>query len=192
MSNTAIALADLIPRLGPEDVVFLPSLRFPRFVDQWTVYPREQVESLTIGEVAFRGRQETVDAAAQVIGQLRNTGAKVVLQAPGPVLKAPAFRCVEWWSKSNEVCVGGAAIDRAEFLALRAPMLDSLNELAKDDDGVTVFDPMEALCPGGTVCSAFMDGKPLFFDGDHISAHGNRVLFPSFIDAMKRAVPVFN
>lgn len=192
MSHAAIALADFVPKLGPEDVVFLPSLRFPRFVDQWTVYPHGEVESLTIGDVASRGRQEAIRAAAEVIGQLRSTGAKVILQAPGPVLKAPAFRCVDWWSKANEICAGGAAIDRAEFLTLRAPMLRSLEELAKDDDGVTVFDPAEALCPEEPTCSAFMDGRPLFFDGDHISAYGNRVLFPSFMEAMKRAVAVLD
>ena len=31
-----------------------------------------------------------------------------------------------------------------------------------------------------TVCEAQMDGRPLYFDGDHLSAYGNRVLIPDF------------
>jgi hypothetical protein len=35
------------------------------------------------------------------------------------------------------------------------------------------------LCPGET-CHAVRDGRPLFFDGDHLSSLGNRLLVPSF------------
>ncbi|NID15788.1 acyltransferase family protein [Luteibacter yeojuensis] len=184
--NSSVAMNDLLPRLEPSDVVFLPSLRLPRFVDQWIVFPREEVESLNRGTEA--SLQAAVRSAAGIIGQLRGTGAKVVLQAPGPVLKAPAFRCVDWWSKSNEICAGGAEIDRAEFLSQRSPMLHALEELARGDDGVTVFDAGKILCPEGPVCSAFANGRPLFFDGDHISAYGNSVLLPSLMNAIRQAV----
>lgn len=80
------------------------------------------------------------------------------------------------------------AIDRDEFLALRAPVVQALKELAEGDDGVTLFDPGEALCPPAKECSAFLNGRPLFFDGDHLSAYGNEVLMPHFTAAMKRAV----
>ncbi|MCB1920872.1 MAG: hypothetical protein KDJ28_12955, partial [Candidatus Competibacteraceae bacterium] len=35
------------------------------------------------------------------------------------------------------------------------------------------------LCPGET-CKTSIDGKPLFFDGDHISGYGNMFLYDDF------------
>jgi lysophospholipase L1-like esterase len=46
--------------------------------------------------------------------------------------------------------------------------------------GGSVWDPLPVLC-GQTSCDAFRDGRPLFFDGDHLSADGNRALYPSFL-----------
>jgi peptidoglycan/LPS O-acetylase OafA/YrhL len=184
----AAALADLLPKLGSGDVVFLPSLRLPRFVDQWIVHPDEMVRSLSSGTEALLQRRMAADRAAETLARLRMTGAKVVLQAPAPILKAPPFRCVDWWTKSNDICAGGTRINRAEFLALRSSMLEALQALAENDDGVTLFDPAEALCPQGENCEAFEDHRPLFFDGDHISGYGNSVLAPHLTAAMKRAV----
>ena len=177
------SLSSLEAGLGRGDVVFLPSLRLPRFVDQWATLP------MADGQVASdRTADETRDEARAVIRRIRSTGAKVVLPLPTPILKAPPFRCVDWWTQSNEICAGGMAIDRDEFLALRAPVVQALKELAEGDDGVTLFDPGEALCPPAKECSAFLNGRPLFFDGDHLSAYGNEVLMPHFTAAMKRAV----
>jgi SGNH domain (fused to AT3 domains) len=44
---------------------------------------------------------------------------------------------------------------------------------------VAMWDPFPTLCPQAT-CNA-MDGKrPIFFDGDHLSAYGNARLYPEF------------
>ena len=64
-------------------------------------------------------------------------------------------------------------------------MLTSMRELAAANPAINIWDPFPVLCPGET-CSAVVDGKPLFFDGDHLSAHGNRVLYPGFRDALMR------
>lgn len=186
--SSSIALTDLLPNLQPGTVVFLPSLRFPRFVDQWVVYPDEQVTSLAAAPRASEGADRTMREARAVLAKLRATGASVMLQAPGPVLKAPPFRCADWWTASNEICAAGTRIDRSEFLALRGPMLSALESLAGDDHGIGIFDPTKSLCPGGQICEGLVDGKPLFFDGDHISAYGNQVLLPSFTASMRQAV----
>ena len=54
----------------------------------------------------------------------------------------------------------------------------SLRELAKLE-GVHVWDPFPILCPGAT-CSAFRGATPVFFDGDHLSGYGGRLLVASF------------
>ena len=48
-----------------------------------------------------------------------------------------------------------------------------------DVPDVSVWDPFPILCPEQT-CSAYREGRPLFFDGDHVSGYGNRLLAPSF------------
>ncbi|MNW03972.1 hypothetical protein D3C71_1999830 [compost metagenome] len=63
--------------------------------------------------------------------------------------------------------------------ALRAPALTSLQQVAQALPGASVWDPLPVLCPG-TTCQPEQAGKPLYFDGDHLSGHGNRVLLPSF------------
>jgi hypothetical protein len=43
----------------------------------------------------------------------------------------------------------------------------------------TIWDPFPLLCPGST-CHAVQGGKPLFFDGDHLSGYGSLRLLPDF------------
>jgi hypothetical protein len=50
------------------------------------------------------------------------------------------------------------------------------------------WEPFAVLCPG-EVCSAFdPQGRPLYFDADHLSHVGNRVLEASFTEALRQAV----
>jgi hypothetical protein len=59
--------------------------------------------------------------------------------------------------------------------------MDSLQSLQTAFPDLIVWDTFPILC-STVICSAFdAAGKPLFFDGDHLSAHGNRVLYPSFV-----------
>lgn len=50
----------------------------------------------------------------------------------------------------------------------------------------SVWDPLPSLCDA-TSCAAMRNGRPLFFDADHLSGYGNRVLLPGF-SAHLRAV----
>jgi len=186
---TDLAMADLLPRLGPADVIFLPSLRLPRYVEQGWVIPHEAVLAQVRSPEARAARKASSRAAVNLLGPLRLTGAQVSIQAPNLLIKAPLFRCADWWTKSNPVCSAGTSILRDEFESLRAPVLADLELIAQTDDGITVFDPLPSLCPEGTsVCEGFRDGRPLFFDGDHLSAHGNQIIYPAFLAAMRRAV----
>jgi len=68
---------------------------------------------------------------------------------------------------------------RADLEMLRVPQMALLADLAARYPSLTVWDPLPLLC-GPDTCSAVEDGEPLFFDNDHLSGHGNRVLLPSF------------
>jgi hypothetical protein len=59
--------------------------------------------------------------------------------------------------------------------------MDSLETLEGRYQDLFVWDPFFVVCKN-EICSAYDGDKPLFFDGDHLSAHGNRVLTPSFIN----------
>ena len=74
---------------------------------------------------------------------------------------------------------------RDTVLQLRAPVVEALHGLAMRFPRLIVWDPFPVLCPG-TICAAADERGPLFFDGDHLSGVGNRVVYPSFAALLKR------
>jgi hypothetical protein len=125
------------------------------------------------------GRAAEVRAAIEQLRPLAERGVRIVLEAPKPVLPAPPYRCSDAFNRHNPICVNGMQIPRAQVEAMRTPALDSLRQIAAALPGASVWDPLPTLCPG-TVCQPDADGKPLYFDGDHLSGYGNRVLLPEF------------
>jgi hypothetical protein len=170
-----VITAALLQELKPGDVLFLPSLRVPRLRDQWedarTAFPGPPPAADDL-------RPDIVAEASTVLRQLRQTGATIVFEAPKPVFRSPPFRCADWFNRMNPVCAAGFEEPREELESFRRPILARMQALARTVDGVSVWDPFPLLCPGDT-CNAFDAGKPLVYDGDHLSAYGNRVLFPA-------------
>jgi hypothetical protein len=103
----------------------------------------------------------------------------VVFEAPPPLFPAPAYRCTDAFNRDNPICAGGLALPRAELEAYRAPVLRTMQALVAKLPHATIWDPFPLLCPGAT-CHAIEAGKPLFFDGDHLSAYGSLRLLPDF------------
>jgi peptidoglycan/LPS O-acetylase OafA/YrhL len=188
--NAAAVMKDLLANLRPGDVVFLPSLRLPRFVDEWVRYPVAEVESQTFGELAVSGRATALPKAELLLQSIRAKGARVVIEAPVMVLREPPFRCAESYNRSNAICSGGATVERAEAEQLRQPALQALRTLANKVPGVTIWDALAVLCPTDHArCNAYANGRPLFFDGDHLSGYANRLLLPSFSQAVAAPAP---
>jgi hypothetical protein len=127
-----------------------------------------------------------LEEALSAISPLARRGVHVVLEAPKPMFKSPAFRCSDWFNSANPHCRAGFEVTRSELEARRAEMLSTLRRLKQELGNASLWDPFPVLCPGAT-CSAFRDGKPLFFDGDHVSNFANGMLLPSF-SAHVRAV----
>jgi hypothetical protein len=72
-------------------------------------------------------------------------------------------------------------------VSLRKPIVDSLQQLAAAVPNARVWDPFPILCPPGTQCSGYSSGHPLFFDSDHISGYGARLVYPAFEAFVKNA-----
>jgi SGNH domain (fused to AT3 domains) len=103
----------------------------------------------------------------------------VLFEYPKPVLRSPPFRCSDDFNRNNEVCSGGLLIEREDFLSYRQPIVAAIDSLLQWSALVSAWDPLPTLCPG-TACNAFRGDTPLYYDGDHVSAAGNRLLYPTF------------
>jgi peptidoglycan/LPS O-acetylase OafA/YrhL len=155
------------------DVLFLPSLRLPRLAEQWQAALAPPVPSAS-------GRDRAEAEGLRQLAPFAARGVRVVFEAPKPVLPAPPYRCTDRFNAGNPVCAGGLSIARARIESMRAEVLAGYARLQAGLPGASVWDPLPELCSAAT-CAAFRAGRPLYFDGDHLSGHGNRVLVPSFV-----------
>lgn len=186
------ALRTVLAQARPGDIVFLPSLRLPRLIHLGG--ERRRVASGVAGqegdvfELTQRERvalARAVSDAPRWIEPLAAAGLQVVLEAPKPIFRAHPFACVEWWNRWNPACAAGLDERRLDLERYRAPVMEALTDLATTYPRTTLWDPLPSLC-GEAVCSAMQAGRPLFFDGDHLSPYGNLVLLRSFQTAIHR------
>ncbi|MCW5120351.1 acyltransferase [Burkholderia cenocepacia] len=173
------ALKDMLTKLQPGDVVFLPSLRLPRMIDQWAYFGDETARKQLFGDEADKGRDQAVQEAIPKLRDIETRGGKVVLEAPKPIFRMVPYRCSDWFNRHNPICERGAIISRSEIDEMRTPILKAYSRMEAAVPGVYTWDPLPSLCSDKT-CSAYEGRRPLFFDGDHISGYGNLQVLPSF------------
>lgn len=183
---TRTVLDDILANARAGDVLFLPGLRLPRLSEQYQLFDIAQVRADLASPAAVQGRAAEVSAAIEQLRPLAERGVRIVLEAPKPVLPAPPYRCSDAFNRHNPICANGLQIARAESEAMRAPVLHSLEQVAAALPGASVWDPLPVLCPGAA-CHPDAAGRPLYFDGDHLSGYGNRVLLPSFREHLQPA-----
>jgi peptidoglycan/LPS O-acetylase OafA/YrhL len=170
--------ADLRHRVRPGDVIFLPSLRLTRFVDQFGAVdypggmPADIVSPANLAE------------ARGILADLSGTGARIVFEAPKPIYRAPPFRCADWFNRDHPDCAVGLTMKRAELERMRRPVLTAMRTLAQDLPAVSVWDPFPILCPADPCRALDGQGRPQVFDADHLSGHGNDLLYPSLSAAL--------
>jgi peptidoglycan/LPS O-acetylase OafA/YrhL len=170
----ADVIAYLQANARPGDIVFIASLRVAKLGNVVVgAFDRDAQQS------DERKRQAALAEAARFIRKLQAMNLHVLLDAPKPVFRAPPFRCSDWFNRSNPACEGGFDVSRDFLLERRQPAMASLQDLARLE-GVHVWDPFPILCPGAATCSAFRGTTPVFFDGDHLSGYGGRLLVASF------------
>jgi hypothetical protein len=52
--------------------------------------------------------------------------------------------------------------------------------------GVKILDPLPYLCQDGR-CWGSKDGRPIYYDDDHLSEYGNKLLVPMFKEVFAAA-----
>jgi peptidoglycan/LPS O-acetylase OafA/YrhL len=184
----AAAAEAVARRVAPGDIVFLPALRLPRIANEFALYGVAAVEAQLADPDTIRQRQRDAAATAPVLARWTGRGATVLFEAPTPVLPSPAFRCADWYDRMNPICAGGQTIARPTIERWRRPVLDEFAAFRRGDARIRVWDALPLLCPGRD-CSAYRDGKPLFFDGDHLSSFGNRFLLDDFTRTIEAITP---
>jgi peptidoglycan/LPS O-acetylase OafA/YrhL len=173
-------VSEVIQRSRPGDIVFLASLRMNRLSDAWATFDANKVLAAQGQPEAMKQRTEALDEAEKIVTRLEKASLIVLIDAPKPVFSSPPFRCSDWFNSNNSVCKAGFQVSRDFLLELRRPVMESLSTLSGRHEKMVVWDPFPPLCPSNP-CSAFSASGPLFFDGDHLSAQGNRVLYPNFL-----------
>jgi len=201
-------LSRIEKELKPGDMVFFASLRAKRLMDQWAAFDYEQGQQraeiddlpgraesrssptavIEFADLKAQGehegwaehRMQGVEETAELIELLADKGVYALIDAPKPVFQIPPFRCSDWFNRDNPICALGPNIDRRELLELRQPTMASMAVLESRYDNVVLWDPFPVLCPDDPCSPYDSEGLPLFFDGDHLSAHGNRLLYPDF------------
>ena len=181
------AITDQTLKTGkPGDIVVLSSLRLQRYGDQWASFDIPDMHTRMYNAETLKLRAAAMDDAKKWLQPFADKQLKVIFTAPTPVFKAPPFRCSDWFNQANPICVGRNQQPRADLEALRKPILDNMRQLGELFPNVHVWDAFALLCPD-EVCLTQKDGRPLFFDGDHLSAYGNSVVYPAFKKAILEA-----
>lgn len=181
----AKVLDAVIAESKPGDIVFVTSLRIPRLTNQTGFGPRED-ESIRAFAVAATKSDLPGEREARVVAEkLKAKGLKLLIDLPKPVFAAPPFRCSDVFNRENPVCAPGLSVSRSTLERLRQPVVSRLEKLAEKEPDIVLWDPFPLLCSSGPQCNAMRNGRPLFFDGDHLSGYGNEVLLASFVDRLK-------
>lgn len=174
------AVAHILTISKPGDVVLLSSLRIPRMVDQWdSMGGFESVKTVQRTDQEVKARHDSVERAVPYLRDMVAAGLRVVFPTPTPLFQSIAYRCSDWFNRLNPICAKGLTFPRDDLDALRGPVLNAFSEIQKQVPQVEVWDTTDILCPERE-CSVFREGKPLFFDGDHLSNYANMLLLPSF------------
>lgn len=177
--NSQASLNDIVQKAQAGDVVFMPSLRLARFADQFAHFPRSKTMDEMFGEQAVTGRMNLEEEARNVLAPLLASGVQVVFEAPKPIFEITPFRCSDWFDRSNPACRYGHKMAKDQLEQYRLPVVQLLSRLATQLPEVSVWDPFPVLCPDAQ-CHTAREGRPLFFDADHVSGYGNMMLTPDF------------
>jgi hypothetical protein len=168
----------------PEDIVFRASLRMERLADQWATFDVSEILARQGSDGAKRDRNAALDEAREYIGHIQSLGFHVLLDAPLPVFQSIAFRCSDWFNKMNPICRSGQRISKRFLEDHRRNTMNAISELKDEFPKLSVWDPFYRLCSQDH-CSSWDSEGPLFFDSDHLTGHGNEVLYPLFLQSVE-------
>jgi len=168
-----------------------PKLKLVVLMGRWPLYrdapPFYDVNSPRVTmEVAGKpGKRQRVSTALKATLDAiarRRPDVRVLVVGPFPELTLGAPECLAQ-SAQLGLDPGRCASIAADLPLSRAlPAEDAIRAAVQDRPHVAAVFPSQTLCRNGR-CLAMMDGKPIYFDDDHLSASGVRRLAPAWLDA---------
>jgi hypothetical protein len=171
----------------PGDIVLLSSLRLPRLFEIGGHGRRTTQDIYSRSSSELAGLDLASKDAQRWVGPLLDAGLKVIFELPKPLFRVHPFQCVDWFNRHHPDCQPGLDESRRDQERYRAPTVAAIRALAEAHAGILVWDPLPELCDSQT-CSALRNGRPLFFDGDHLSPYGNLILLPGFRRVLSEAI----
>uniref|UniRef100_UPI00301CE74E SGNH hydrolase domain-containing protein n=1 Tax=Proteus terrae TaxID=1574161 RepID=UPI00301CE74E len=103
---------------------------------------------------------------------------KVYLVLPTPEMKGNVPKVT-----AQQLLLGGANIDLSieyeNYYNRNKLIIDVMNNIEKNNKNVKTLDPTPYLCNKAT-CIALYNKRPIYYDGDHMSEYGNKLLSPMF------------
>lgn len=157
--------------------------------EQYSVGRNEDPAQANIPSVYFSRPYETSEPAfLKEYGQhLTDTacelakGRAVYLVRPIPEMgvSVPATARAMVWGQRTEVF-----ISLTEYHKRHADTW-AAQDAARDRCGVKILDPLPYLCRDGR-CYGAKDGRPLYYDDDHLSEWGNKLLVPMFAEVFQK------
>jgi peptidoglycan/LPS O-acetylase OafA/YrhL len=170
---------------GKGDVVLFAALRVPRYNDEDGI-PQPAYDPDTLENRA--SRSSALNQLTEVARRLRSRGVVVMIDSPKPLFRYIAFRCADWFDKTNPVCEVPTAIPRTALIARGKPASDAISALKAAVPDVEIWNVFDALCPGNQ-CSVFDSrGNPMYFDTDHLTGWGSVAVLKSFDETMRTAI----
>ena len=166
------------------EIYFAQSLDYNPYLHTWLLGVEEQFNFLALVLLFFALKASRAGVRLGGTFLLQKKGLQVILWEPTPLFKAPTFRCSDWFNRQNPICEGGPEMPREELEAMRGPILSQMHQL--EGPGSTIFDAFSTLCPEPICRVKAPNGRPLFFDGDHLSRYGNEVIYPTFKSLLGR------
>jgi hypothetical protein len=161
---THAAIGDIAREAKPGDIIFATGRRMASNVPA----PRSRIDRIRAAAVT-----------ARLMQPLAATHARIIIEAPKPVLPSPPGRCLAWFNRSNPVCRGGIEAPRSSLLLDREWELAGLQQVAAALPRAQMWDPFPLLCPSDP-CRATRAGKLLYLDMHHLAPDASLLLWPEF------------
>ncbi len=79
--------------------------------------------------------------------------------------------------------VNNIAIDKSLYIERNNEVIKMFVDLSDEFSNVQLLDPSPYLCDEG-LCYGMSEGRPIYFDGDHLSEFGNKLLTPMFLSVL--------
>ncbi len=166
-----LALADVTVRSRKGDWLFLTGLRVKRMKELWADIPDLKRDKSVYADAELR-------AVAELLKPLLDRGVMIIFEVPKPVYPIPPMRCADWFNRANPACLANT-ITTGDMQLWRAPTVEGFARLHRIEPRLTLWDPLPLLCDD-VHCPAFIAGKPVTHDGDHLTAWAQDRLTPGF------------